>query len=55
VGTVVYNPKVVGIRLAEMSAQFGYTQSDRTYPPTRLQDPDFDARLFTDAPVGASR
>jgi len=55
VGTVVYNPKVVGIRLAEMSAQFGYAQSDRTYAPTRLQDADFDARLFTDAPVGAPR
>ncbi len=55
VGTVVYNPKVVGIRLAEMSAQYGYTQSDRTYPPTRLQDPDFDSYLFTDATVGTPR
>src|SRR5438128_4486545 len=46
VGVTVFNPKVVGIRIAEMSAQFGYTHSPRTYPPATLQDRDFDSYLF---------
>lgn len=54
VGVTVFNPKVVGIRLAEMCVQFGYTHSDRTYPPARLQDADFDSYLYTAARVGAT-
>lgn len=53
VGVTVFNPKVVGIRLAEMSVQFGYTHSPRTYPSARLEDRDFDSYLFS-GPVGAS-
>ena len=54
VGVTVFNPKVVGIRMAEMCVQFGYTHSDRTYPPARLQDQDFDSYLFSNGRVGAS-
>jgi Asp/Glu/hydantoin racemase len=53
VGVTVFNPKVVGIRVAEMAAEFGYTHSDRAYPPAKLQDRDFDAYLFTNGRVGA--
>lgn len=47
VGVTVFNPKVVGIRVAEMCAQFGYTHSPRTYPPAKLDDADFDSYLFS--------
>jgi allantoin racemase len=53
VGVTVFNPKVVGIRLAEMAVQFGYSHSPRAYPPTRLEDEDFDSLLFS-RPVGVS-
>jgi allantoin racemase len=54
VGVTVFNPKAVGIRVAEMAAQFGYSQSPMTYPPTKLQDEDFDSYLFTNGRVGAT-
>jgi allantoin racemase len=53
IGVTVFNPKVVGIRVAEMCAQYGYTHSPLAYPPARLQDEDFDSYLFSNGKVGA--
>jgi len=51
VGVTVFNPKVVGVRVAEMSVQFGYTHSPRAYPPARLEDGDFDSFLYGGRPL----
>lgn len=41
VGVPVLNPKAIGIRIAEMCAQFGMSQSPITYPSARLKPEDF--------------